>query len=322
MKVFSDLNVLGYAWHEPHQYELAKLGFKYFLEMHVPEISGHGNWNVSKRPLPKKSIEMFRPPYEIMDLAVLHVDEQCVETHLPVVGSSWKGMFRKLRSVCADYEIPKIVINHGVPMNLRNREEMQEELESCDVVVVNSEQALKEWGLKRSVHVTHGMSPEEFVLGSASNGKVLCSVRESVINAKPWYYGKEFYDFVKNQLRVDVFETRCSSFEEYVKKLGSYSVLFNPTTASPMPRFRTEALMCGVPVVSTPNHDWNKYVKDGKNGFLFKTGEEAVEKIKWCLENPGLAREIGVKGREAAIRHFHIDRYLGDWKKIIRNVLE
>lgn len=66
------------------------------------------HWNTDARPLPK-NVEWV-PYYEPgkYDLAILHVDQQCVD---PLIG---KGiLYRNLNKVIQD--IPKIVINHGTP---------------------------------------------------------------------------------------------------------------------------------------------------------------------------------------------------------------
>ena len=46
-----------------------------------------------------------------------------------------------------------------------------------------------------------------------------------------------------------------AKFDNYVRALGEYSIYFNPTIRSPMPRTRGEAMMCGLAIVTTKNHD-------------------------------------------------------------------
>jgi len=319
-KQIEDLTVLGYTWHEPHQYELSKLGFKYILQYHYKNVSSHGNWNIHKRALPQNVLALCNITNIDYDLNISHLDEECVPTKEPFMSNNWDGMFKSQRKYCTEHSIPQIIINHGVPKNLQNIEEMQEIVDDT-YCVCNSEQSAKMWNFPNSKSIIHGIDPEEFKLGSADNGKVLCSVNYGVLKAKKWYYGYDIYQKVSNNVRIKRLDEPFKSFNDYVNGVGKYSVYFNPTLQSPMPRARTESMMMGVPTVSTPYYDWGKYVKDGKNGMLYTTADEAIEKIKWLLENPKDAKEIGMKGRETAIKHFHIDRYLDDWRKLIHEVI-
>ena len=58
-----------------------------------------------------------------------------------------------------------------------------------------------------------------------------------------------------------------AKFRRYVDELRRYSVYFNPTLRSPMPRARGEPMMCGVVTVSARNHDVDRFIENGVDGF-------------------------------------------------------
>ena len=67
--------------------------------------------------------------------------------------------------------------------------------------------------------------------------------------------------------------------------------------------------------------DVDKFVENGVNGFYADTAKELAEILCYLMEHPEETRNIGLKSRELAIKTFHIDRFLNDWKTIIGKTL-
>src|SRR6185436_12930043 len=65
-----------------------------------------------------------------------------------------------------------------------------------------------------------------------------------------------------------------AKFRNYTDEIRRFSVYFNPTLRSPMPRARGEPMMCGVVTVSARNHDVDMFIKNGVNGFYSEDAEE------------------------------------------------
>ena len=88
-----------------------------------------------------------------------------------------------------------------------------------------------------------------------------------------------------------------------------------------MPRTRGEAMICGLAIVSTKNHDVELFMKNGKTGFYSDNPRELKEYLLYLSENPSLAHEMGEAGREMAMNIFNHDRFLNEWEKTLRDVL-
>ncbi|MFO7976395.1 MAG: glycosyltransferase family 4 protein, partial [Candidatus Hydrogenedentota bacterium] len=81
-----------------------------------------------------------------------------------------------------------------------------------------------------------------------------------------------------------------------------------------------EAMATGMPVVSLANP--TSPLTDGKDGFLSYDAEVLRGHINNLLEDLGLAREIGARGRETVAREFPIELFAEQWRETILSAAE
>jgi glycosyltransferase involved in cell wall biosynthesis len=343
----SRLRVLTYRWHVPHQYELYKLGHDFDLVADLPTLMTN-RWDLRQRPLPDNA--RFIPQAEVKpadyDLAIVHFDENVLapQNSNGVLGRYWGHAFRYLM---AQEGVPKIAVCHGTPQFhgqytpgydkpdlLQVIEPARRELVDFlkdTLVVCNSHQAQAEWGFRRSKVIWHGFDPLEFPPATYEKG--ILSPLGPAVAARPHYRGYGLYqqvfagfpaEFAPSTLSVPEpspllagNEYAVAKFRNYVDEVRRHSVYFNPTLRSPMPRGRGEAMMCGLVTVSADNHDVDRFIRNGVNGFYAREAGELREHLLYLCRNPEAARRIGMEGRRTAIEVFHVDRYLGDWRETI-----
>ena len=82
-----------------------------------------------------------------------------------------------------------------------------------------------------------------------------------------------------------------------------------------------EYLSTGNPVIVTEVGEIPDYLKDGKNAFLAEpdSAEAFAEKLDFVLSRPDLAKKVGQKGREVALKYFN---YKTQAKKILNFINE
>jgi glycosyltransferase involved in cell wall biosynthesis len=70
-----------------------------------------------------------------------------------------------------------------------------------------------------------------------------------------------------------------------------------------------EAMMFGLPVISTNEGGIPDIVKDGETGFIVEKQKpkQLAEKIKWFIENPEKAILVGKKGQEMFFKHYTLE---------------
>lgn len=327
------LRVLTYRWHVPHQYELFKLGAEFTLVTDLGEGSCRW-WDLGQRPLPANA--RFTRWREIdphrFDLAILHFDENVLHAapDARAVGDDWGATFRFLQQNLA---IPRIAVCHGTPQ-AAGRQALVDFLGDT-TVVVNSHQAQAEWGFGRSRVIWQGFDPAEFPCRPQPAGRTphILTLPQEAYAERPVYRGADLLDQVAARVtleRLRVPEPNLllcgnayarAKFAHYVATLHGFDIYFNPTLHSPMPRSRGEAMLCGLATVSADSHDVNRFIDNGVNGFYAATVEELADQLGYLLADAERAWRIGLAGRETATRLFHIERYLADWRQLLRDTL-
>lgn len=345
------LKILTYRWHVPHQYELYKLPHEFVLVADVGE-STCAFWDLSQRPLQANvRLALIRDvnPRDF-DLAILHFDENVLRPADSggVLGEDWGRSFRWFRE---NLPIPLIGVCHGAP---RFRDQfdrstpLRPPLEILDderrqmvdyvgdmPVAVNSHQAQKEWDFRNSCVIWHGFDPIEFPPASFKKG--ILSLSMDALAALPHSRGYFLLQQVLERVSHDVAveglfvpephplyqgnEYARARFRNYVDALRQYSVYFNPTLRSPMPRSRGEAMVCGLAVVTANNYDVDLFITNGENGFYSNDPLELADMLLFLARNPATARQVGMAGRRLALDVFGLDRYHQAWTQLIRETV-
>lgn len=320
------IKIFNTPWHVAHQYELYKIPNTEWF--HV--VNSVRKWGTNKKFRTRPENVHDVPYYESgkYDLAVLHIDQQCVD---PTLGKS--RLYRELNEAIKD--IPKIVINHGTPFwpEAFDEEYIRTQMKLLigdNYMVVNSHRAKEMWGpMGKNGDVTtiiHGLDPEEW-FSLPKEPRVVTSVSPAGLDK---YYNRRLLIEVKEKLKERgiphawiTVDWVAEDFNDYRNFLGRSLIYFNPTLESPMPRSRTEAMLSGCCVVTLPNQDAETFIKHGENGFHVPNNPTVIaDLIEALLENYKYTEMIGQRGRQTAMEIFHKDRFQVDWKNLLQKVME
>jgi glycosyltransferase involved in cell wall biosynthesis len=346
------LKILTYCWHVPHQYELHKLPHDFTL---IQDIGTHHcyKWAYAQRPFPDNDTMQRVRDINIRnyDLAIFHFDENCLnfENTNGVLGANWGENFKYFVENVTG--IPKIGVCHGTPQfvgaytpnytgaNLMqpiesSRQNMVNYLKDI-MIICNSHQSEREWGFNKSKVIWHGFDPAEFP--RSTYRKKVTGLTNMI--GRPHYRGlhilNEVNSHLPNDLKINSISTpepieykvkegneyAFSKYRNYIDTLREYSIYFNPTIRSPMPRSRTEAMMCGLVTVSYKTHDVDMFIKNKINGFYSEHPSELAEFIVYLANNESAFEKISDASYQTAIDVFNNDRYLHEWKNAIFSIV-
>ncbi len=325
-----------------HQYELLKLPETKWswLIQHRRRSSDLARGNLHE----KFGIEEV-PSYEKgkYDLALLHLDQQCFEEGIWERGKG--SLYNEVNSVIQD--IPKIVIMHGTPYypehyknDIENKTFARNGISSelikkfhkvikGNYVIFNSHTAYKQWeGDKLKARtIIHGLDPKEW-WDLPKEPRVVTMISPGGL---PKYYDRVFLQAVKDLLQdQDIYhchitvDAQFKNWDEYRTFLGRSLLYFNPTRESPMPRARTEAMLSGCCVLTTPTQDAEDFIEDGKNGLIIpkRNPKYVVDLIVGLLNDYKTAVAIGQEGKKTALKIFGIERYQKEWRDWMEYVIE
>jgi len=297
-------------------------------------INPYKKWAYVHRPFPKKCKMVTHYEPGKYDLAILHVDQQSI--YNPDKGDriSKGRIYKELNEVITD--IPKIVINHMTPFHDKYTSEqtvtIMKGMIGDNHMVVNSHDARRQWGWGHTI--IHGMEVDEWWdlpkeprgVVSLSPGGMNEAYRRIFLHTVIRLLDEMGVPF--RWIGVDA-KVRFKSFDEYRDYLGRSLVYFHPAWQSPMPRARTEAMLSGCCIVTTPYQDADTFIEDGVNGFLtskakikdprvMDSPEYTAKLIKrLIIDEPELAVKVGKKGREFARNKFNKENFTKQWEEYL-----
>lgn len=302
------MKIIKHPWHIGHDYELYKLPYTFYVLGDT-----HRSWPTSQRPIPENIKFVSLNSAADCDLMLLHLDQWSV------LELDKRRLFLSLRD---GPPRKKIIIIHGCNILDGCSSKEMHELVQDYPVICNSATAQELWGIYNSIYVRHGISPEEWPTTNYGRNNIVVTQPRTGLHDE-CRNGSAVLDFETSYgLKVDWIGRNISfeNFFAYRSFLGSSSVFFNPSFGSPNPRARTEAMMCGLAIVTTCAQGEDYFV-NGKNGFASNDMEELFEFLFFLNRNPDAARKVGRAGQRTAREIFHSKKFLARWQAIIEAVM-
>jgi len=183
---------------------------------------------------------------------------------------------------------------------------------------------------RKHFYIPHGFDPLEFKsLNLDKNGRVLSAAalfeqRRRVMGFDEWRWVADNIGLCDLLGHGNEGIKECiGSFplKELVRIYNEYSLFLNTTTRSAMPRVRGEALMCGTPLITTKNFGIENYLTHGKNCLYADTKEDMLKHAKSLLASKDMQEDIGLAGREVAVKFFNIKEYKERWQQVFEEAL-
>ncbi len=96
-----------------------------------------------------------------------------------------------------------------------------------------------------------------------------------------------------------------------------------PSYREVLPKALLEAAACGRPIVATDAPGCREIVRDGDNGLLVPVRDAAAlaAALRRLLEDGGLRRDMGARGRELAVAAFSVEQVVSETLALYRELL-
>lgn len=101
-------------------------------------------------------------------------------------------------------------------------------------------------------------------------------------------------------------------------KISDANIFVLPSNFEGLSNMLLEAMMMGLPCISTNCAGADEYITNGKNGLLVNTGDEKAIEEAMCtfLQNPELAKKCGTNAAKAS-ESFDAENVLKQWWRVI-----
>lgn len=298
------LKILDFYTHQGNQAEFFKLPHDFFLTNPDGSLP---QWNVAHRKLPS-NVKLMT------DSMLKHQDIDIIILRAPVSSKKYEVYLNK-------GVVPIAAVQTTTPFKIPKQ---------CQNIVWNSYEVMKNYEErfldKKNYYIVHGFDPNEFQnLELERKSRVLTvancfKIRGDIMGYPLWVnIFKEIKEMdIVGHGNLDIYkkDRQAKTFEDLIKIYNSYAVFLNTTRESAMPRSRGEALMCGCPIITTDNYDINKYLKHKESAFLSNDKREIIAAINKFFKSKQMQLDYGLKGREAAIKHFHIRDNHEKWENV------
>ncbi len=138
--------------------------------------------------------------------------------------------------------------------------------------------------------------------------------------------GHDIYEHVRQSVPlalVGMGSERCSGEGEIghfklPARVAEHRFFFNPIRYTSLGLAVVEAMMVGTPVIALATTELAAVIRDQHNGLIDTRLSVLVSGMQALLHDPGLARELGERGRRTACERFHIERFIADWSAVFR----
>jgi len=313
--------------------------------------------------------------YRALDSVITDIPKIVINHGTPCFPENWEsaghkkwnlplGMDEDDRKSTLEYQ-RKFLVEGGKTIINQEVEEIggMEKIIGRNKMVVNSFKAREQWGWGKVIW--HGLDPKEW-WDLPKEPRSVSMVSTGGLN---YYYGRDFLDSMMARLKEEfglghvwlshpaswtIYDSDLLSteggFAAYRDYLGRSAIFFNPTRESPMPRSRTEAMLSGCCVITSPFQDADKFINfdtrglwadsEGVRDFLLKVHDVIDTKgingiiipenplavaalINYLLyDNFKACLRIGQEGKKTAMKLFSKERYDQEWTKLLKDTIK
>lgn len=320
--------IFDYCWHEPYQFNMVNALRDVCMFDYCLNTRKH--WDHRQRPVP--SGLNFVSHYErcVYDFAIFHIDQRVYFSD-----DQQLDIYKELNEYID--EIPKIVINHGVPVLPEAFEHMKpvpsaaemgisianfvRSITGDNTMIVNSRTAAtdKEWGI--GTPIIPGLDPKDW-WDLPKEPRVFTTLP---VQSLETYYNKRclketgellFYQYGYLLTCANYNGPVFKSFDDYRNYLGRSLIYLNTSNRAPIHTALAEAFLSGCCVVQVESdHDVDPWFQNGDNIILVPNDPAKIAtQIADLLENRYKeALQIGQNGKKMAMEIFSRERYRNDW---------
>ena len=109
--------------------------------------------------------------------------------------------------------------------------------------------------------------------------------------------------------------------KELVNDLAQSRIYVNTSIYSPFPMSLGEAMMVGMPIVSTAHQEVPNVLTHGVDAFLTNDPKEMIKYCEVLMKDDELCKKMGMEARKTALKFFSKEEFINKWTKVFREMI-
>jgi len=169
--------------------------------------------------------------------------------------------------------------------------------------------------------IYHGVDPD-FWKGWSGEDKVLAAVKNNFNTRDPVRFAlyKQICGDAKNTVYGTGQDENLGRVELRDRLRKSRVFMNVEIVGSPFDTAAVEAMMLGMPIISTDNESSGEFIRNGIEGFISNSVPYLIEKTRDLLNDHDMARELGENARKMAEIRFGKKQFNIQWNDFLNNL--
>ncbi|CAA9892271.1 Glycosyl transferases group 1 [Candidatus Methylobacter favarea] len=229
----------------------------------------------------------------------------------------------------AQRRLPKLYLEHDPPQeHPTNTRHWVEDPLMRVVHVTHFNRLMWDNGPTPTVVIDHGVIVPDHVTYSGELPKGIVVVNN--MHKRGRRLGLDIFEQIREQIPLDLVgmgSTELGGLGEIAHDglpafVAKYRFFFNPIRYTSLGLSVCEAMMTGLPVVGLAAAELVTVVENGKTGYVETDIDKLIEHMRYLIDYPEHARELGENARRYASQRFNIGRFANDWQRIVCDFVE
>ena len=226
-------------------------------------------------------------------------------------------------------QLPKIYLEHDPPQeHPTNTRHWVDDPCMLLVHVTHFNRLMWENNRTPAAVIEHGVMVPQDIAYTGENEKGIVVVNN--IRKRGRRLGLDVFEKIRENIPLDLVGMGSAelgglgevSHDELPALAAKYRFFFNPIRYTSLGLSVCEAMMTGLPVVGLATTEMVTAIENGKTGYVETDPDKLASRMRYLIDHPEHAKELGQNGRSYAGQRFGIRRFADDWQRVVSCFVE
>ncbi|WP_235001231.1 glycosyltransferase family 4 protein [Nitrosovibrio sp. Nv4] len=226
-------------------------------------------------------------------------------------------------------QLPKVYLEHDPPQeHPTNTMHWVDDASTLLVHVTDFNRLMWDNNRTPTAVIDHGVMVPDNVAYTGEHPKGVVVVNN--IHKRGRRLGLDVFEKIREKIPLDLVGMGTAELgglgevphDELPAFVAKYRFFFNPIRYTSLGLSVCEAMMTGLPMVGLATTEMVTAVENGKTGYVETDVDKLIERMRYLIDYPEHARELGRNARNYANQRFNIKRFASDWQRVVSCVVE